>query len=112
MPHRGPPQRSGVVGGAEVGLDHAGVRLHLGGRAQRQHLALVHRQHAVGHARDQAHVVLDHQHRDAEVVLDVLDPERHVAGFLDVEARGGLVEQQQLGPVASARASSTTLRTP
>ena len=29
--------------------------------------------------------------------LDVLDPERHVVGFLDVQARRRLVEQQQLG---------------
>ena len=30
-------------------------------------------------------------------LLDVLDPEGHVLGLLDVEAGGGLVEQQQLG---------------
>jgi hypothetical protein len=39
--------------------------------------------------------VLDHQHGDAEVVLDVLDPERHVVGFLRIQAGGRLVEQQQ-----------------
>jgi hypothetical protein len=45
---------------------------------------------------DQGHVVLDHQHRDAQVVLDVVDPEGHVLGLLDVQARGRLVQQQQL----------------
>ena len=74
------------------------MRLHFLGRAERQHLALVEGEHAVGNARDQAHVVFHHQHRDAEVVLDVLDPEAHFLCFLDVEAGGGLVEQQQLRP--------------
>jgi hypothetical protein len=56
--------------------------------------------------------VLHHQHGDAQLVLDVLDPEGHVVGFLHVQARRGLVQQQQRGSVHSARASSTTLRTP
>jgi hypothetical protein len=74
--------------------------------------ALVHGQHAVGHLGDQRHVVFHHQHGDAQLVLDVLNPEGHVVGFLDVQARGGLVEQQQLGLGAQRAASSTTLRTP
>ena len=41
--------------------------------------------------------MLDHDHGDAEVVLDVVDPERDLLGLLGVEARGRLVEQQQLG---------------
>ena len=49
------------------------------------------------HPRHQRHVVLDHQHGDAQFVPDVLDPERHVVGLLDVQARRRLVQQQQLG---------------
>jgi hypothetical protein len=82
----------------QIGFDHAWMRLYFFRRAQGQHLAEVQRQHAVRDARDQAHVVLDHDHRDAEVGLDVLDPETHVLGFLGVEARGGFVEQQQARP--------------
>ena len=88
--HAVPPcaaQRRHVVHRAQVGLDHARVGLHLARRAHGQHLALVHGQHAVGHLGHQRHVVLHHQHRDAELVLDVLDPERHVVGFLHVQAR-------------------------
>ncbi len=40
--------------------------------------------------------MLDHQHRDAELLLDVLDPERHVVGLVRVETGGRLVEQHQL----------------
>jgi hypothetical protein len=81
----------------QVGLDHARMLLHLLRRAGGQHLALVHGQHAVADLGHQRHVVLHHQHRDAQFMLDVLDPERHVLGLLDVEAGGGLVQQQQLG---------------
>ena len=91
-----PAQHRHILGAAEIGLDHARVALHLRRRAEGQHLALVHRQHPVGDARDQRHVVLDHQHGDAELVADVVDPEGHVVGLLDVQARGRLVEQQQL----------------
>ena len=41
--------------------------------------------------------MLDHEHGDAQLVFDVRNPERHVFGFLDVQARRGLVQQQQLG---------------
>jgi hypothetical protein len=41
------------------------------------------------------------------------NPVGHVVGLFDVQARGGFVQQQQAcGSVHSARASSTTLRTP
>ena len=41
--------------------------------------------------------MFDHQHGDAQVALDVLDPPGHVVGFFDVQARRRLVQQQQLG---------------
>ena len=54
-------------------------------------------QDPVRHGRHQVHVVLDHQYGDAQQILDVLDPERHIFSFFDVETRRGLVEQQELG---------------
>ena len=42
------------------------------------------------------HVVLDHQHRDAHLLLDVLDPEGDVLRLLRRQARGRFVEQEQL----------------
>ena len=41
--------------------------------------------------------MLDHQDGNAQLVLDVLNPEGHVVGFLHVEPGRGLVEQQQFG---------------
>ena len=70
--------------------------LHLVRRAHRQHLAVVQRHHPVGHLIHQRHVVLDHDDGDAEVLLDVLDPEAHALGFFDVQPRRRLVQQQQL----------------
>src|SRR5262245_41154467 len=61
---------------------------------------VVQSQDPVRHGRDKFHIVFNHQHGDAQQVLDVLDPERHVLGFLDVEAGRRLVEQQQLGSSA------------
>ena len=49
--------------GAQVGLDHAVVRLHLGRRALGDLLAAVEHGDAVGDAHHDLHVVLDHQHR-------------------------------------------------
>src|SRR6266852_1743548 len=63
----------------------------------RERAAVVQRQHAVGDRADQAHVVLDHQHGDAQELGDVLDPEGHLLGLLDGEPRRRLVEQQELG---------------
>jgi len=42
--------------------------------------------------------VFDHHHGDAQIAADVVDPEGQIAGFLRVQARGGFVEKQQLGP--------------
>ena len=80
----------------DIGPHHLGMVLHLVRRAERDDLAVVQRHHAVGHHAHQVHVVLDHDHRDAEVLLDVLDPEPHALGLLDIQAGGRFVQQQQL----------------
>ena len=41
--------------------------------------------------------MLHHQHRHAQLVLDVGNPEGHVLCLLNVQTAGGLVEQQQFG---------------
>src|SRR5688572_5049694 len=51
---------------SEVDLHHGRVGLHLGRRALRDFLAIVEHHHAVGHAHDQPHVVLDDEHRQPE----------------------------------------------
>ena len=70
--------------------------LNLGRRPHRQHFAVVQRDHPVGHPVHQGHVVLDHQHRDAEFGFHVADPERHVVGLLHVQPGRRLVEQDEL----------------
>ena len=58
-------------------------------------LAVIQRHHAIGHLRHQRHVVLDHDHGDAEILLDVLDPEPHAFGLFDIQAGRRLIQQQQ-----------------
>ena len=83
------------------------------GVPRREHLALVHRQHPVGDARHQRHVVLDHQHRDAELVRGC---RRSRTPCRRSPRRSGPTTARRagcsFGSVQSARASSTTLRTP
>ena len=52
---------------------------------------------AVGEVGDHLHVVLDPDHRDAELVLDAQDEAREVLALLAIEAGGRLVEQQHRG---------------
>ena len=75
-----------VLGEYPLDRDDVGMVLHLGRRAHRQHAAVIQRNDAIGDPVDQCHVVLDHQHGDAELALHVADPERHVVGLLDIEA--------------------------
>ena len=82
---------------AEVGADDVGVALHLVGHAGGDRYAEVDDHHPVGEVHDQAHVVLDHDDRDVELVADVEDVAGGVLGLLEVHAGHRLVEQQQLG---------------
>jgi len=72
------------------------MRLHLGGGTHGQHPAVVQRDHPVGDAIDQRHVVLDHQDGDAELGFHVADPERHVVGLLHIQPGRRLIQQDQL----------------
>ena len=82
---------------AEVGADDVGVPLHLVGRAGGDRGAEVDDHHPVGEVHHQAHVVLDHDDRDVQLVADVEDVAGGVLGLLEVHAGHRLVEQQQLG---------------
>ena len=81
--------------GAEVGLDDARVGLHLGGRAFGDQPAAVQHLHAPAEAHDQPHVVLDHQHRDAELGVDAADHAAEGRGLGRVQPGRRLVEQQR-----------------
>ena len=82
---------------AQVGPDHVRVGGHLCGRAGADRPAEVDHHHPVGQVHHQAHVVLDHDDRDAQLVADVEDEAGHVLGLLEVHPGHRLVEQQQLG---------------
>src|SRR6266545_157949 len=70
--------------------------LHLGRRAGGDGHAEVDGHDPVGEVHHYAHVVLDHDHRNVQLVADVEDEPRHVLGLLEVHAGDRLVEQQQL----------------
>ena len=74
--------------------------LYLAGGSQRDRPPVVHGEDPIGDRADQAHVVLDHEHGDAQDRSDVLDPERHVLRLLDAEPRGRFVQEQETRPRA------------
>src|SRR5262245_39659906 len=65
--------RSVRLGFAEVGLDHARIGANLVGRALGDLLAHVEHGDAVGDVHDDAHVVLDQDHGNAPLLVDVED---------------------------------------
>ncbi len=84
-----------------VGLAHhlddqaAGGVQELGGGRGLQQLATVQHDHVVADALELAEQVRGHQHRDAELVPDLLHQREHVVAGGRVEAVGRLVEQHQ-----------------
>src|SRR6516162_4675825 len=81
---------------SEIRADDLRMALDLQRRTSCKRSAKVECENAVRHSGDELHVVLDHQHRDAEQILDVLDPEGHFVSLFDIEPGRRLVEQQQL----------------
>src|SRR5215831_18770627 len=81
---------------SEIRADDLRMALDLLRRTGCKRSAIVECENAIRDSGDELHIVLDHQHRDAEQILDVLDPEGHFVGFFDVEPGRRLVEQQQL----------------
>src|SRR5262245_51164916 len=82
----------------EVGTDDVGVALDLGRAALGDLAPEVEDDHAVGDLHDQAHVVLDQQHRRSPPIADLAQEPGERRDFLVVEPAGGLVEQEQSRP--------------
>ena len=74
-----------------------GIGEHLGGRAGFDDLAEIHHQHAVAQQAHDVEVVADEQVAHAELVLELLQELQDHDLHRDVERRGRLVEDQQLG---------------
>src|SRR6266850_4498459 len=81
---------------SEVRLDHARVGPNLVRRALGNLLAHVQDRDPVGDVHDHAHVVLDQDHGDAPLLVDVEDEARHVLLLLVVAAAHRLVEEKDL----------------
>src|SRR5215468_6238036 len=81
---------------SKVRLDHARIGPYLVGRALGDLLAHVQHRDAVGDVHDHAHVVLDQDHGDAPLLVDVEDEARHVLLLLVIAAAHRLVEEQDL----------------
>ena len=82
---------------AQVRLHHGRVAAHLLGRAVGNLPAEVQNHDPTGHLHDEPHVVLDEQEGDAELA-DAAQQVEQLGLLAVVEARGGLVQEQQLGP--------------
>ena len=85
-----------VIRGSQVGLDDFRVQLNLGRRSQGDGLPVGEGQDPVGHRRNQAHVVFDHQYGGPELPPDVLDPEPHIAGFFRRKPGRRLIQEDEL----------------
>ena len=97
----------------EVGADHLGIALHLGGRPLGDLPAEVEHHHLVGHLHHQAHVVLDQQHGHAALVADgAQDGRRAPPTSSWFRPPAGSSSSSSLGLPASARASSTRFSVP
>src|SRR5215510_2987419 len=81
---------------SKVRLDHPWVGPDLIGCALGDLLAHVQHRDAVGDVHDHAHVVLDQDHGDAPLLVDVEDEARHVLLLLVVTSAHRLVEEQDL----------------
>ena len=62
-----------------------------------EHMALTEHSHSVGHLPEQVNVVGDHHHRLAGLAVGIEDEIAHASGAGWIQARGGFVEEQQLG---------------
>ena len=82
--------------GAEIGLDHLRVLLHLCRRSLGDLLAVVEHRHAVGDPHHDFHVVLDEQDGQVFFLPKARDERREVGRLLRVHPRGRLVEEDEL----------------
>ena len=80
---------------AEIGLGDRRVASHLVWRACRDLAPEIQHVDMVGDVHHDAHLVLDHHHRDAEFVANIEHEAGDIFGLLLVHARHHFVEQQQ-----------------
>ena len=78
----------------------------------RQRAPVIEHMDAVGEVGDHLHIMLDPDHGNAELMLDAQDEAGEVLALLAVEAGRRLVEQQDRGLEASARAKPTIFWVP
>src|SRR3989442_10130492 len=90
------PSSADGLGLAEIGLDDAWIRPHVVGGALGDLLAHVEHRDAIGDVHDHAHVVLDQDHGDAPLLVDVEDEARHVLFFLVIAPAHRLGEEPEL----------------
>src|SRR6266511_1239486 len=81
---------------SEIGVEYGLVLADLPGGAVGDRAAVVEDDHVIADVHDHAHVVLDQGDGGAELAVDVEDEAAHVLLLLDVHARHGLVEQEEL----------------
>src|SRR5215468_4688097 len=81
----------------EVGLDHLGIALDLGGRALGDLATEVEHHHLVGNLHHQAHVVLDEEDGHLAAVADGAHELTERGHLFVVEAACRLVEEEELG---------------
>ena len=83
---------------AQVSLQYLRVALDFLGGALRDGLAEIQDGEALAEIHHHPHLVFDQQDGQGEVVLQLADSPDQVLGFRLVHARGGLIQQKQLGP--------------
>src|SRR6185437_15203831 len=87
---------AGIFGLPEIGADHLRLVAHLLRRAVGDLLAELQRHHLVRYAHHQAHVMLDQQDAELELLADRDQQRGQLVHLAVVEAARRLVEQQQL----------------
>jgi hypothetical protein len=91
-------RRRGLFGFlTEVSGDHLGVVANRRGPAFGQDLSEVEHVHVIADPHDQAHVVVDQQHRDVEPLAHRAQQASQARGFLRVKPGRRLIQQQQAG---------------
>src|ERR1700736_2982580 len=83
--------------GTHIGRDHTRIAQNLGGRAFGQGAAIVEHMNAVGQIGHHLQIVLDPDHRYAELMLDAQDEPRQILTLVPIEPGRWLVEHQQGG---------------
>src|SRR5688572_14406097 len=81
-----PARSARTSSSAKVRSHELGMALDLGRRPLRDHLAEIQRDDLLGDAHDQAHMVLDEEHRKPQPLAQRPDKARKLADFLVVEA--------------------------